>query len=770
MGHKRFLRQTPRGGIIARSELLSKLTLLAAGACCLLLLTASGLSQRLSNTTLDLLFTLRGPLPPPQSVVIIGVDEESLEALGSWPFPRKLHAELLTHLSQATVVGFDILFAEPTPDDAAFSSQLSQNPPVVLSVAGSNSGTTLVPAPNITGYAALGSIETLFDGDGLVRKVQLNSPKQYLPFSVALAQTAGYGDLFSSSDQPLINYYGPERTFLYLSYAEVLQGSYPPEFFKHRMVLVGAEAIGLRDTYITPFTRTQVTPGVEIQATILANLLEQTLLHEFRPVFWLMLAALIILGLFIWPRLSERFNVLINIVFLGSAAGAAVVGFHYNLYLETATLSTLLVLTYLFHLLQQTLWTAQRLYTQINTLNARLDKGLSAISNYLPESEQLQEVKAGLLHRLGIQQYIHHLHAAIDALGLQHNFLDNLLKKELPPLALWDATSGSCIFVNVHFHTLWQQLEPHATAGSKPPGYQPFLRALNHKLTTTEGHLENLIDHAANDDHYPLELEIQTLSLAGRKHFQVTIHRFETEAPAFTGIIAILQDVTQLRELERVKDEVVSIVSHELKLPLTTILGYGEILADSLDHEQKEYAEAICTQSQRLKTLIETFLDINRIESGRQQLEALPFQPLTLLNDALNSVIPMAERKNIRLTTRLPSKTTHLVGDELMLLQAVINLLDNAVKFSPQQSEILVSMVEEQETLTIHIADRGPGISPRDRQAIFKKFNRGKGHAAVEGFGLGLNLVQQVADKHNGHIQVAPNPGGGSIFSLILPK
>lgn len=753
-----------------RGKFVSKLSLLAVGACCLFLLSFSGLSQRLSHTTLDLLFKIRGPLPSPQSVVIIGIDEESLETLGSWPFSRTLHAELLTHLTQADVVGFDILFAEPTPDDATLSRQLEQKPPVVLSIAETSSGTTLFPAPSITGYSALGRIETLFDGDGLVRKVQLNRAQEYLPFSITVAQTAGHDVVYPLASQFLINYYGPERTFLYLSYADVIQGVYPPDFFNHRMVLIGAEAVGLYDTYITPFTRTQVTPGVEIQATILANLLEQTFLHEFTLISWLLLAGLIPLGFFVWPLLSERFNILINTAFLGFAACAAIVAFHYNLYLDVATVSTLLVFTYLFHLLQQTLWTAQKIYTQIDSLNARLDQGLTVISDYLPETGQRQQIQSGLLHRLGIQQYIHHLHAAVDALGLQHNFLDNLLKKELPPLALWDAGSGRCIFANVHFHTLWQHLEHHGAEDAQPPGYHSFLNTLNDKLTTSENTIENLTDHAARDEHYPLELEIQTLSLVGRQHFQVTIHRFQTEEPAFTGIIAILQDVTQLRELERVKDEVVSIVSHELKLPLTTILGYGEILADSLDHEQKQYAEAICTQSQRLKSLIETFLDINRIESGRQQLDALPFHPLTLLHDAISSIIPMAEQKNIRITTRLPAKTTHLVGDELMLLQAVINLLDNAVKFSPKNSEITVSMIEEQQTLAIHIADQGPGISPQDRQAIFKKFNRGKGHAGVDGFGLGLNLVQQVADKHNGHIQVAPNPGGGSIFSFILPK
>ena len=118
-------------------------------------------------------------------------------------------------------------------------------------------------------------------------------------------------------------------------------------------------------------------------------------------------------------------------------------------------------------------------------------------------------------------------------------------------------------------------------------------------------------------------------------------------AALVSGTLAVFQDVTELKELERVKDEVVSIVSHELKLPLTTILGYGEMLAMTLDGAPRQYAGEICSQSRRLNRMIEDFLDIARLESGRQRVRRYPFPPGRMLEDAVAGGDPGGDQVEI---------------------------------------------------------------------------------------------------------------------------
>lgn len=747
------------------NPLQNRLSIPIAGCCCVLLLYLFGFTHGLSTTAQDLLFRLRGPVAPPQSIVIVGIDEGSLKKLGAWPFPRKTHAKLLVQLSQAKAIGFDFLFSEPTDDDVLFNKQLNHSPPVIFASATTFENTMLTPSPGLDQVTGTGHIETIFTTDGIVREVPFNIRSGQQPFSLALLQASGKETPMPPTQQKplLINYYGPERTFLYLSYIDVLEGHIPQDFFKDRFVFIGAEAIGLNDTFITPFSHTQVTPGVEIQATILGNLLEQRFLHPLPLLSFFLVALLLIMGAVLWPVVGERYNICLNLILLGTVWVIAVVFFHNCFFIDIALFSVVLFLTYLFHLLQQTLWAGNAIYIQIRALNKRLDKGLEQIYGYIPKKNHHRS-KRGMLNTLGIHQYIEQLQHAADALGMQHTFLDNLLNNELPPLVLWDTFSGQPIFANIHFRKFWQH---HVPDVSGLPNYAAFAdHIFRHQITNTDKVTASPILGLGT----PLHIEIQVLNNSGRHYFQIDMHRFSTEETPFEGTIAILHDVTRLRELERVKDEIVSIVSHELKLPLTTILGYGEMLADSLDLEQQQYAETICTEAKRLNQLIVTFLDINRIESGKQQLQFFPFQPLTLIGDAITSVTPAARKKAITLTAQLPKKTSPMTGDELLLLQAVINLLDNAVKFSPENSRVTLTLQEEEHHFTLSIEDEGPGIPEQLHQNIFKKFNRGNDTLRQEGFGLGLSLVKEVVDRHNGQITILNKNNRGTIFALHIPK
>ncbi|WP_319586461.1 CHASE2 domain-containing protein [uncultured Desulfobulbus sp.] len=724
------------------------------------LLHLGGLLAGFGNDGLDLLFRLRGPRPPDQRLVLIGVDEPSLQQLGAWPFPRRLHAELLGHLRQARAVGFDVLFPEPTDDDALFSRALESGPPVILAITHERDGRLLRPAGSIAGYKGTGHIETILAGDGIVRRVDLNADPAQSAFSLSLLRAAAISlpDLAAPS-RLFINYYGPEETFLFLSYAEVLAGRYPPDFFRDRLVLIGAQAVGLGDSHITSFTREQATPGVEIQATIINNLLDHSFIHPLPLLPWLLIGLTCLVAGTAWPTCGERVNLLINTTLLLAVFAGAWLLFQQNLFYDFPQVLLFFFFAYLIHLVQQLLRAANRILVEARRLDQELDAGLHLVAGAIPEQYLRAATNANPLTSSALQRHLDRLQAAANALSLQHHFLENLLKEELPPLILWEDTSGRAVFANSAFARFWQEFAPMDLG---LPTCQHFLDAITGSAATTTPDDDN---HVAAGE--PVNIEL--LGTNGRRFYQAELHPLLVPDTGFRGVLAVLQDITGIKELEQVKDEVLAIVSHQLKLPLTTILGYGEILTDALSGEHQLYAQEIYGQSRRLNRMIEDFLDIARLESGRKQIRRFPFPLGRMIEDAITTVQPAAQKKSIDIIAHQPSRTTPLLGDESLLLQAMINLLDNAVKFSPERTTVTVEMEEQPQQFVLRVIDQGPGIAREERQRIFDKFQRGNHPAKADGFGLGLHLVKQIVDRHHGSIAVLDGDEG-AVFQIILPK
>ncbi|MGD9947485.1 MAG: CHASE2 domain-containing protein [Desulfobulbus sp.] len=714
------------------------------------LLAAGGLLARLDQTGLDLLFRLRGPQPPDQRIVLIGVDEISLLQLGAWPFPRRLHGQLLNRLRLARAIGFDFLFPEPSRDDALFSQAMTQGPPVILPLAHERDGRLAKPNPDLHGFAATGHIETLLAGDGLVRRVNLTNAPGAPPFALALLAAARMTVMLPiKANAAIINYYGPEESFLWLSYAEVLAGKYPEDFFKSRLVLIGARAIGLGDSHVTPFTRERPTAGMEIQATIIANLLDHQFIRPCPLFLWAGIVLVSLMTLLVWPCCGERFNLLCNLGLSLGAVTVAIILFHWALLASFLSVLVFLALSYPLHLLQQLLWTTGQILIQARHLDRELDAGLQAVAKNLPALPV--QPAAHALTGSALQRHLDRLQTAVQALSLQHHFLERLLKEELPPLILWGEEDGAPIFANAAFSRLWALLNP---AGGPLPSAPAFLNKIE----------------PGNPHPRPEEmLHFQVLGSDGRRYHQASFHPLLAPETGFRGLLTIIQDITEIKELERVKDEVVAVVSHELKLPLTTILGYGEMLTDSLEDAPRLYAQEICNQSRRLQRMIEDFLDIARLESGRKQVRRFPFPLGRMLEDAVAAVTPKAREKTVTLNLYQPNRTTPFVGDESLLLQAVINLLDNAVKFSPRETEVSLSLVEQAEHFQLQVRDQGPGIPMEERFRIFDKFQR-IDNTDAEGFGLGLHLVKQITQRHGGKISVVEAQGSGATFELTLPK
>ena len=750
--------------------MFNRLVTLVLAALFLGLLFAGGILTTLSSKGLDALFLLRGAREPSQDIIIIGIDDATLAELGPWPFSRRYHAQLLARLKQARVIGFDLLFSEPGPDDARFNEAIAHGPPVVFAALRTTEARVLAPGPTLDNGFGAGHIAILLGQDGVVRRAVLEeqSGKETLPsLALVMARAAGIAPPLPRQAPLLINYYGPNHTFLFLSYLDVLHNTIPADFFRNRFVLIGAEALGIGDTHVTPFTHHYQTPGVEIQATILNNLLDGSWLRPLPLFSWGALFPVAILGLLLWPASTERINLTANLGLTITLLLLARFLFARNLFFDPVPAACFLFLAYINHLVVERIWTARRIYTEMRRLDRQLSRILDQVYTNIPSQVCTPTPIPGTR---GIRQHLAHLRAGISALGLQHQFIENILSRDLPPLILWEQATGKVILANAMFHDFWQASHP---SEDNLPELETFF-ALLRKWRLQAGGTEPSCP-TGTGAFAPRSLDIG-LSLQDSEHFfQVNLHPVQPDeednpASGFQGILALLTDVTEIKKLEQLKDEVVSIVSHELKLPLTVILGYGEMLTVSLVGEEKMYAEKICEQSRRLNRLIEDFLDVTRLEHGRRDLQLLPLKLTGLIDEAAGLVAEPAAGKEIRIHTELPRRVTPILADATLLRQALTNLLDNAIKFSPRRSAVTVTLTEEPEQMMIAVADQGPGIAADQREAIFEKFNRGKQAPGQEGFGLGLSFVHQVIQRHGGAIRVEPAPQGGAVFVLTLPK
>ncbi len=241
------------------------------------------------------------------------------------------------------------------------------------------------------------------------------------------------------------------------------------------------------------------------------------------------------------------------------------------------------------------------------------------------------------------------------------------------------------------------------------------------------------------------------------------------------GKVCVLTDITQLKELDRMKTDLVSFVSHELKNPLTSVKGFTSLLQDDLEasgaRETVQYVQLIARQVERMQRLVVDFLNVARLEAGRE-LE-MQWETIRDLPEIINEIIVFESRSTDRHTFRtdFEPELPPLRADRDKVYQILVNLLNNAVKYSPEGGEIVLGAAVHNDEIVLSVQDHGVGIAPENMSHLFQKYRRERTALTqrVAGTGLGLYLTKRLVEAHGGRIWAESEVGKGSTFSVALP-
>ncbi|HUJ13996.1 MAG TPA: HAMP domain-containing sensor histidine kinase [Thermoanaerobaculia bacterium] len=227
----------------------------------------------------------------------------------------------------------------------------------------------------------------------------------------------------------------------------------------------------------------------------------------------------------------------------------------------------------------------------------------------------------------------------------------------------------------------------------------------------------------------------------------------------------------ELRELDRAKDQFIATITHELKTPITVILGWTGLMRASEDPEMRTAALAAIEQSARAQAqLVEDLLDMSRLILGKLHLQITPTAFVSIVDQSAQMIRPTAAAKNVALVVELSPNPCVVDGDPLRLQQICTNLLSNAVKFTPAGGRVEVRLQCDDRSADLSVSDTGEGIAPDLLPHVFETLRQGKGGVAKGGLGLGLAIVKELVARHHGTIEAhSAGPGKGSRFIVRLP-
>lgn len=827
----------------------------------LLSLQTTSVPERLDFWLYDTLITA-SPAKASDDVVLVAIDELSVDHLGRWPWPRATHAKLINKLHQAgaRAIVFDILFPEPSIDDAELARAMRDHGNVILPLHLSPQTrdhliSEQLPAPQLADAAsALGHAHVELDEDGLARGVYLlNGLGNQLWPSLALAASGTTLPAMAFSDTPpytnvrqhyrAIPMAGGAGALLSYSYADIIGRPPAPEAFQDKTVFVGATAPGFGDILPTPFSGlNQPMSGVEFHANISSALVQDELisrvpkpaalglaaltliflaltLPRVRParaillclasvVALVLLHALLLLAGRLWLPVSHAIIIPALALPVSSALRLAMTNRFLNRQLdELARWPTLTLeepsrrhppqllgqLQALFQpqgwllaegndivtasglgasdipLLEQPgewvhnggqSWISLTRAGTTYTLGLKFPNDLSreATRRYLrrlPLSENHSPSKP-IRSRENISARIERVRMATERMSQMQKFIRRSFERMPDGIIVTDEL-GVIRFANGHIEEWFREPMPSLSGlplarlleGHDPREAAPWHETVSETLTLNQTRT--------------VDLRIRN------KDFLIHFAPFSLPDSDQSGIIANISDISELREQQRQHREAIDFISHDVRSPLVSQLALIEQLKRNQGQVEPEQLDQLGKLARRSYHLAEEFVQLARAE----QLTETRFYEcefLAIVENARDSVSEQAAEKGIQLILQ-GTEDLWLRGNAELLERAVINLLTNAVQYSPPRSTVNIQVFQAGHQACLTVSDEGEGIAPDETPHLFDRYRRQKSSelSGNHGTGLGLSFVNVVVEKHRGEIHVHSRLGEGSAFTLKLP-
>jgi CHASE2 domain-containing sensor protein/nitrogen-specific signal transduction histidine kinase len=775
-----------------------------------ILLTSFGhVSARIDQLVYDRFLNLRSQ-PLLSDIVVVEIDNASIDQLGRWPWPRSVHARLLERIAAAkpAAVIYDVLFTEPNADDAQLAHAIGLSPtylPVLLTPADASGQRTVDEpvAPLAQAAAGLGHINFEVDSDGIARSVarfQGDDGSRWPQLMVLVADAVERGKLHlrgglppRRSNEPargsadggegrfLIPFGTNAESYAKLSFADVLAGKVPADQLRGRIVVIGVTASGLYDRFATPVSgELGPLPGVYIHANVLDTLLTG---REIQPVGWWVvfaaalgpLAALLAGFLVLSPRRSLLLTVALVLL---AAAGSALLLYGGQLWMSPVPAILGVVIVY-------PIWNWRRLEMTMAYLRGELQR-LADEPHLLPEAPKRRREFGGDV----LEQHMALMAQAAQRVQDMKRFVWDSLDSVPEPILVSDL-DGIVLIANhaakAHFARLGAPM-PEGRPMQSVLGGLTLVKTIDASAATdTERHLQAhahwpaLLDPTRGEFAALMAQGVEVRDANERDH----LLRYATCTNAqgeTTGWIAGLVDVSALHVAERQREDALRLLSHDMRSPQASILALVEIerartepvLARSLLERIERYA-------QRALTLADDFVQLARAESQAYVLEPLSLTELVI--DASDEVWPQAHAKRITLHTETGEggdDDPWICADRSLMTRALVNILNNAVKYSPPDTRIVCSFASQSRAnrtdsaarrVSCTIRDQGYGIPKEQQAGLFERFRRfhERERPEVGGAGLGMAFIKTVVTRHGGSVEVVSAPGEGTAFTIWLP-